>query len=302
MKVLLTGATGFLGRYVQTSLAAQGIETVAVGRRLADPAWSVDLLNPAEIEPIVARAEATHLLHLAWYVEPGEYGRSPLNLRWVETTTRLVDAFCRHGGKKVIVAGTAAEYADSDLPSREDAAPLLPATFYGVAKDATRRLVAATCAHYGAAWVWGRIYLPFGAGEDPQRLTPSLIAALTGKRAPFGVNGSAHRDFIHASDAATALVTLMRGEAQGVYNVCSGQTVQIAALVKELADLLGADPAAILNLTTARPGEPAVVAGDNKKLRDLGWAPAFSLPVGLEKTLTDMGVEYAGGRAKRVGS
>lgn len=291
MKVLLTGATGFLGRYVRANLAAQGIETVAVSRRTPDPAWAADLLNPADTDRIVARAGATHLLHLAWYVEHGEYWHSSLNLRWVEATTRLVDAFCRLGGKKVVVAGTSAEYAAADSPSREDKTPLEPASFYGVAKDAARRLVAATCAHYGASWAWGRIYVPYGAGEPSQRLIPSLIAALTGARAPFGVNGNAYRDFIHAADAAAALATLLTDPARGAYNVSSGHAVQIAALVRHLADRVGGDSAAIMDLSTERPGEPAVITGDSGKLRDLGWAPAFSLSSGLEKTLADMGVE-----------
>lgn len=294
MKVLLTGATGFLGRYVQARLAAEGVETVATGRRAPDPTWAADLLDPADAERIVARVGATHLVHLAWYVEPGEYWRSPVNLRWVEATTRLVDAFCRHGGEKVVVAGTGAEYADSPRPSREDDTPLNPATFYGVAKDATRRLVAATCAHYGASWAWGRIYVPFGAGEPSQRLMPSLIAALTGARPPFGVNGAATRDFIHAADVAAALVTLLNGQARGAYNVSSGQAVQVAAVVRELAGLVGGDPAAILDLETARPGEPAMMAGDNNKLRDLGWSPRLSLRAGLEKMLADMAPNRGG--------
>ena len=95
MKVLLTGATGFLGRYVQAILTTHGIETVAIGRRVPDAAWAVDLLNLADIERVVERAGATHLLHLAWYVEGSDYWRSPLNLRWVESTLRLADAFCR---------------------------------------------------------------------------------------------------------------------------------------------------------------------------------------------------------------
>ncbi len=293
MKVLLTGAGGFLGRYVQANLTERGIETVAIGRSTPDPAQAVDLLNPADIERGVARAGATHLLHLAWDVSPGEYWHSTVNLRWVESTLRLVEAFCKHGGRKVVIAGSCAEYAGTDSLSQEDATPLVPATLYGVAKDATRRLVAATCLHYGAAWAWGRIYLPYGAGEHPQRLIPSLIGALTGARPPFGVNGNACRDFIHAADVASALVSLTQDQAQGAYNICSGEAVQIAAVVRQLAGLLGADPAAILDRATARPGEPAVVAGEDRKLRDLGWAPAFSLVAGLQKTLGDTGIKVS---------
>ena len=53
----------------------------------------------------------THLLHLAWYAEPGLFWRSPENLRWVEASLRLLRAFAEHGGQRAVMAGSCAEYA-----------------------------------------------------------------------------------------------------------------------------------------------------------------------------------------------
>ncbi len=293
MKVLLTGASGFLGRHVLHSLRQHGIETVLLGRQPpVDPkatAWiAADLLASPDWATLMAQAQATHLLHLAWYAEHGRYWDTPLNLRWVETTVRLTEAFCQAGGQQVVVAGTCAEYDWSHGYCREESTPLHPATLYGVAKDATRRLVMAVCQQHKIPCAWGRVFLPFGAGESQQRLIPSLIAALRGQRSPFGINASAYRDFLHASDVAEGLVTLLQPGAQGAYNISSGQPVQLEALVRQLAQALHADPGPLLALTSERPGEPALLVGDPQRLQALGWRPACSLEQALRQTIQEI--------------
>lgn len=288
MRVLLTGASGFIGRHVLMALQQQGIEVVAVGRtRLPLPVEQIaaDLLGVTDFAPLLREAEATHLLHLAWYAEHGKYWTSPLNLRWAEATTRLVEAFCAAGGRQVVAAGTCAEYDWTHGYCREDGTPLNPATLYGVAKDASRRLVMAVCAHHRVPCAWGRIFLPFGAGEASARLIPSLVEVFRGKRAPFGVNALAYRDFLHASDVAEGFVRLLTGGASGAYNVCSGEPVRLAEVVTTLASLLGADPEPALALTTERPGEPILLIGECLKLKGLGWAPTLNLRQGLERSI-----------------
>jgi nucleoside-diphosphate-sugar epimerase len=282
MRVLLTGASGFIGRYVLGCLQNHGISTVVAGRSL--PASishtdfiRVDLLDRCDLGKLVAESRATHLLHLAWYAEHGKYWTSPLNLRWTEATIRLVEAFCLSGGQKVVVAGTCAEYDWSHGYCREDITPTNPVTLYGIAKDATRRLTMAVCAEYKVPAVWGRIFLPYGQGEDNRRLIPSLIEVFRGKRAPFGVNATVYRDFLRAADLAEGFVRLLQEDAAGIYNICSGQPTQIGDIVRHIAHSLSADPSAVLVLSTERPDEPGFLVGDNQKLTALSWKPELSL-------------------------
>lgn len=288
MKVILTGASGFIGRYVLKALQHRGIEVVAVGRARPQPSVpfiEVDLLDITDFGSLVQQAKATHLLHLAWYAEHGKYWTSPLNLRWAEATTRLVEAFCAAGGQQVVIAGTCAEYDWAHGYCREDSTPLTPATLYGTAKDATRRLVMAVCAQHQVSCAWGRIFLPFGRGESTSRLIPSLIEVFRSERAPFGVNSTAYRDFLHAFDVAEGFVRLLTTGASGAYNICSGEPVRLTEVVTTLASLLRADPESVLALTTERPGEPSLLVGENLKLKALGWRPALTLAQGLERTL-----------------
>lgn len=280
MRVLLTGASGFLGRYVLGQLAQQGIDTVVVGR--SRPGGfdgnfiQADLLATDAYLPMVQHARATHLIHLAWYAEHGAYWTSPLNLRWVEASVRLVEAFCSTGGQKVVAAGTCAEYDWSCGYCREDTTPLAPATLYGTAKDATRQLLAAVCAAAEVPFAWGRIFLPYGRGEDSRRLIPSLVEVFRGNRKPFGVNAAAYRDFLHAEDVARGFVRLLLSDAAGSYNISSAQPTQIAEVVRLVAGALNGDPDVVLELSTERPGEPEMLIGDNRKLKALGWQPLLA--------------------------
>ena len=286
MRVLLTGASGFLGRHVLNSLQLQGIETVALGRQRPQPGGAADflqadLLATPDMAALVRASGATHLLHLAWYAEHGRYWTAPRNLRWVEATVRLVEAFCANGGQHVVVAGSCAEYDWAHGYCREDHTPLQAATLYGIAKDAARRLVMAICAERQVPCAWARVFLPFGAGEVAQRLIPSLIDVFRGQRAPFGVNASAYRDFLHVSDVARGFSCLSQCGASGAFNLSSGQATLLADMVRELARLLGADAQAVLALHSARPGEPHLLVGANDKIQALGWQPALSLTQGL---------------------
>ena len=285
MKVLLTGASGFIGHHVLRALQKHAIEVVAVGRTRPQPSVQfveADLLTVTDFGPLLQQAQATHLLHLAWYAEHGKYWTSPLNLRWLDATTRLVEGFCAVGGQQVVVAGTCAEYDWTHGYCREDGTPLNPATLYGTAKDATRRLVMAVCAQHKVPCAWGRIFLPYGQGESTSRLIPSLIDVFRGVRAPFGVNTTAYRDLLHASDVAHGFVRLLTSGASGAYNISSGDPVRLAEIVTTLASVLGADPDPVLALSTARPGEPPILVGENLKLNALGWQPELTLGLGLK--------------------
>ncbi|CAN5169779.1 NAD(P)-dependent oxidoreductase [soil metagenome] len=312
MKVLVTGASGFLGRHVLAALRRHGVHTVATGRHRPQPLRSfgatifnrvdfiqADLLATENFAPLIKAAGATHLLHLAWYAEHGKYWASPVNEDWTEATTRLVQAFCEAGGKQVVAAGTCAEYewfADSsDGMCREDSTPLKPASLYGSAKDRARQSSAAICERHQVPLAWGRIFLPYGAGESAQRLIPSVFDVLHGRRAPFSINATASRDFLHASDVAGAFVTLLETGANGAFNVSSAHPRQLGELVRAIANLAGADPEPLLALAAPRSGEPAMLAGENLKLKALGWQARLSMEAGLQRALEDYAAAGAGG-------
>lgn len=287
MRVLLTGASGYLGQHVLARLRERGCEVILLGRSrpagAEDLSWlAVDLLECRDLTPVLREARASHLLHLAWYAEYGWFWHSPLNLRWVDASLRLLQAFTEEGGRHAVMTGSCAEYDWSGAGLfHEDHTPMNPVSLYGAAKDATRRLAQAWCREQGTTLAWGHVFFPFGPGEARQRMLPSLIEVFRGRAAPFGVNAEARRGMLPVRDAAQALVHLLAQGCDGRYNICSGQPVQVGEVVRTLARLCGVDPSPVLSLATVRPGDPALLAGDNSRLLATGWRPTLTLEQGL---------------------
>ena len=113
MKRVLVTQRGLLGRQVLPLLAGAGFEIHAVGRRPVDKGVTpqiADLLAGDAVAEVVERVRPTHLLHLAWYVEHQKFWNAPDNVRWVEASLSLLRAFAAQGGKRVVSAGSCAEY------------------------------------------------------------------------------------------------------------------------------------------------------------------------------------------------
>lgn len=297
MRVLVTGASGYLGRHALERLRLRGADIVVLGRSLPAgcedlPLLRCDLLATPDLLPLVQQAGATHLLHLAWYAEHGLYWNSPLNLAWVDASLRLLQAFAQAGGRHAALAGTCAEYDWGCGHLREDLSPLQPQGLYGTAKDATRRLAQALLATPGPAQAltlaWCHVFWPFGPGEAPRRVLPSLIEVFAGRAAPFGVNTQAWRGLLPVTDAAEALVHLLHTGANGRFNICSGEPVSMAELVRTLARLSDADPQPVLALASARADDPPLLVGDNRRLRATGWRQTLTLEQGLALQLAQI--------------
>lgn len=283
MKVMLTGATGFVGRYVAKELERQGIEYMSLQRGMANDARAIqmDLLGTNELESLFQGFEPTHLVHLAWYAEHGKYWDSGLNLQWIIATKRLVEAFCSSGGQHVVITGTCAEYDWSHGYCVEDVTPLKPKSLYGICKDTTRRIIELTVEKQGVSMSWARVFFPYGPGEASQRLIPSLFSAFKGEVMPFGVNASSYRDLLHVEDAARAILACAQNNFLGAVNICSGIPVKISEVVNTVARISNCDPGFIFKIPPKNADTNNFLVGNNKKLRSLGWNQEIALHQGL---------------------
>src|SRR5262245_60125142 len=161
-RVLVTGASGFIGRAVLPELAARDYEIHAVSRSRSIPeaertTWhAADLLAPGQAARLIETVRPTHLVHLAWVTEHGAYWTSPENLDWVQASLQLVRAFAANGGARAVLAGTCAEYDWRFGFCREGVTPLAPQTLYGVCKHALASVVEAFAAAQGLSAAWCR--------------------------------------------------------------------------------------------------------------------------------------------------
>ena len=297
-RVLVTGASGFIGRQAIAPLLARGYEVHAVSRRGAPDLkapdrdglhWhSLDLLSATAAEELTREITPTHLLHFAWYAEPGRFWTSPENVRWLEASLRLLRAFAAAGGRRAVLAGTCAEY-DWSVAGRlqEGVTPLAPGALYGCCKHALHQVAESLWAPSGSpSLAWGRIFFLYGPHEHPARLVASVIGALlAGETAPCS-QGLQKRDFLHVADVAGAFVALLDSPVRGDLNIGSGEGVRIADLVAMVGEACGNPELVRLGELPVRPGEPDELVADVTRLReDVGFVPARTLDEGIRETV-----------------
>jgi nucleoside-diphosphate-sugar epimerase len=285
-RVLLTGASGFIGSHALAALAERGFEIHAVGRTPPDklPArfHRADLLSPQEVRAAVRAIAPTHLLHFAWHVEPGRFWDAPENLDWTGASLLLLRAFAEAGGRRAVFAGSCAEYQWGGQPLDEVLTPCTPATLYGVAKNASRQIAEAYAATTGLSLAWGRVFFLYGPGEKPGRLVSAAIAALSAGQAFPTTEGTQRRDFLHVADVAGGFAALVDSDVRGAVNVASGAAVPIRSVLLTIAELVGG--AHLLNFG-ARPmaaNDPPVIEASVARLfEEVGYRLRFDLASGL---------------------
>lgn len=296
-QVLLTGASGFIGRHCIGPLLAAGYEVHAVTSRApqvlgqvlgaaAQPPQALwhhaDLLDAAQVLELMERVRPTHLLHFAWIVEPGVYWTSPHNLRWVGASLELLRCFRQCGGERAVVSGTCAEYDWAHGYCTEGVTPLAPATLYGTCKDALQKMTMSYAAQSGLSAAWGRIFLPYGPHEYPNRLVPSVIQSLLRGEEARASHGEQLRDFLFVQDVADAFVALLESEVPGPVNIASGDPVRLRHVVEEVGRQIGRPELVRLGAIASPRGDPPLLVGDVRRLRDeVGWQPSLGLEEGV---------------------
>jgi len=281
IKVAVTGGTGFIGSYVINLLIEKGYEVLSVGRNCPSQHPNLTFIQHNLIEDDnyswLDKYKPTHLLHLAWYAEHGKYWTSPLNLKWCDATVRLIEAFCNYGGQRIVVAGSCAEYDWSFGYCKEKITPSNPSTLYGIAKDSARRMGAEFSRMADVSLVWGRVFFPFGVGENSNRLIPSVIQVFLGQKAPFSIGTSQWRDILPVEVVADAFVFLLTQQESGIFNICSGKPTQISDIIKQLGAITNQDPNILLSKAIEQSNSPRFLVGDNTTLSDLGWQAQYEI-------------------------
>jgi nucleoside-diphosphate-sugar epimerase len=291
-RVLVTGASGFIGRHTLPLLADRGYEVHAVGRHVpprgpANASWhAADLLSEAERRRLIDTVQPEVLLHLAWYAEPGAFWTSTENLRWAAASIDLFRTAAAAGVRRIVGAGTCAEYDWTAGMCVERETPRDPATLYGAAKRATGMVLEAVGNTAGISTAWARVFFLYGPGDRSERLVGSTIARLlAGERAPATV-GTQVRDFLHVADVAGGIIAVLDSKAEGPVNIGSGQGVAVRDVVMTLGRLANRPDLIGIGDLPGNPLEAPRVIADVRRLRtEIGWTPRFDLESGLAATL-----------------
>lgn len=291
MRVLVTGARGFVGKQCLARLLEKGYELHAASTvyQLSTPGchWhKVDLLESTEVRALFRVVRPSHLLHLAWYTEHDKYWHSHKNLAWVQATLGMMQEFVSAGGRRVVAAGTCAEYDWSHEFYSEYLTPCRPSTLYGAAKHGTQLMLTALAKRAGISAAWGRLFFLYGPGQSLLSLVPSVVRSLLNRQQALCDHGDLVRDYLYVDDAAAALVALLEGEIDGVVNVASGHALQLKDLVSTIADLLDQKDLIHFGKIPLGSREPKQLIADVSRMKsELCFEPEIDMTRGLRLTV-----------------
>ena len=294
-KVLLTGASGFIGRHSIPFLLKKGYEVHAVDI-VKKPAqiiankklfWhTCDLFNSAQQKKLIGEVKPTHLLHFAWYAVPGKYWTSLENLRWVQASLELLINFENQGGKRAVLAGTCAEYDWNCGCCSETISPLNPATLYGTCKHSLQEMLAHFSRQTRLSSAWGRVFHLYGPYEHPSRLVPSVICSLLKGEPVRCSHGAQIRDFLHVEDVASAFVALLGNDITGPVNIASGRPITLKDVICKIADKLGGHDLIQFGALPVQVNDPPILIADVVQLsQKVKWKPEYDIDMGLEQTI-----------------
>lgn len=267
-KVLVTGARGFIGRYLEKELAGSYQWLSYTGNVLTED-WSAYM---TQVRPDL-------LVHLAWVTGAG-YLDSEKNLAFLQKSIELYRAFYDCGGQRAVFVGTEQEYARTDRALTEDS-PLAPKSLYAICKESLGSALLEESRVRGGSFAWCRIFFVYGTGEKPARLMPSLINGLLRGETVTCSCGAFVRDYIHVSDLARALRCCLERDGVSAVNIAGGRQTTIGEVADEVKRQIGGSGNVIFRPTADCSGQPDSVWADVSRLRGFGWVPRISLTEGI---------------------
>jgi nucleoside-diphosphate-sugar epimerase len=298
MKVLLTGASGFLGSFVlKQFLAVPGTELAALVRQPAG-AWRISeelprvkvlpvgLEDGEGLESVISAFRPTHVVHLAWAGVLGRNRNDASQHVNVYQTMRLLEIALRHGARHFVGLGSQAEYGPCQARI-DESTPTSPTTMYGAAKLAACVMASRMCELSGARFAWLRLFSSYGPRDNPEWMIPYLALKLLHRERPAVTAAEQLWDYIYIEDAAAAVVAAARTDsARGVFNLGSGTAPRLRDIIEMVRDAIDPGLPVGFGEVPYRPDQVMHLEADIRRLSGAtGWRPGVDLAEGIRRTV-----------------
>lgn len=289
-RVLVTGASGFVGRNVVSEFLERGYEVHAIIHSKFLPAcdnlvqYHIDLMNSDSVINFLAKNCFKNLVHLAWYVGQG-CQTSDVNLDWVCLSLNLLKQFQKYGGKKVLITGSVSEYDYNYGYLSEDLTPLNNEFLYGKSKAALYVLSKAFCELNNLDFKWARLFNIYGPNEKETRLMPSVILSMLKGEDVKVSNCKKFQDYLYVEDVAKAIVMLFESGVNGAVNICSGRPVQLQTIVEKIAQYMDFKGKILWGAIPSYFSQEIVVGNNLKLKNEVKFEPKYTLEEGLKSDI-----------------
>lgn len=278
MKILVTGATGFIGNYVVSELLNKNMDVITTGiesKMKVHKKWLEDVtyiqadLNESRTDWFTFFGEPDMIIHLSWQGLPNykELFHFEENL---PNNYYFIKNMVKSGCKKVVVIGTCFEYGMQSGALKEDL-ETKPDNPYALAKDTLRKYLEQFQTHVAFNLKWIRLFYMYGNGQNPNSILSQLETALESGEKVFNMSGGEQlRDYLPVEKVAENIVKIsLQDKINGIINCCSGEPISIRNLVenylkennKSIEINLGHYPYPVY--------EPMAFWGDDEKLRQV---------------------------------
>jgi UDP-glucose 4-epimerase len=288
-RVLITGASGFIGSHLCQRLLDEGAEVHAVYRTQTPPQdsgaqwWQADLSDEASVRALFRNVRPEVIFHLASHVKgaPNLEHLLPTFRSNLQSTVNLLTLAAEKGCRRMVITGSLAE------PEVENG-ELFPSAPYAAAKWASSGYARMFHALYKLPVVIARVFMVYGpAQQDLTKLIPYVTLSLLRGEKPKISSGGRPVDWIYVSDVIDGFMAL--GQAQridgGTFDLGSGKLVSIRELVEQLAVIVDPRAKVEFGALADRPLEPTRLAKVAETFASIGWKPRVELQDGLERTV-----------------
>jgi nucleoside-diphosphate-sugar epimerase len=297
-RVLVTGARGFIGKYLVAVLLRNGAEikglTIDAGPANDRVRWARgDIADHSSIKGVCQDVDL--VFHLAAISNVDASVRDPLRTINTNTmgTANLLEEARAGGTKKFVYISSAHVYGVPGYVPVDEAHPTVPREAYAASKIASEQIVQAYANSYGLDFAILRPFNVFGAGQDASFLIPGVISqALKNGIIRVG-NTDPTRDFLYVDDCVSGFLSV-GDRGTGIYNIGSGEDRSIASVVEKIRDLVDPGMTIESDESRMRAGKVEIprLCADVSRLKALGWTPAVGFDQGLARTVA---AEHAAG-------
>ncbi|MDR3197695.1 MAG: NAD(P)-dependent oxidoreductase [Planctomycetaceae bacterium] len=274
MKILVTGATGFIGRYVTGQLLRTGHEIVTTSAKTELPLNNVkhiscDLnIERNDFYELFGKPDA--LIHLAWQGLPN-YDELFHIERNLQTSYCFLKQMIESGTRNINVIGTCFEYGLQEGCLSEDL-PVNPNTVYGIAKNTLRIFLEQLQQKkipFDLKWI--RLFYLYGINQNKNSILEQLKSAIKRGDKIFNMSGGEQlRDYLPVETVAENIIGIsLQNKIQGIINNCSGKPVSIRRLVEEYLKNTGTNIELNLGFYSYTNYEPFAFWGNTKKLESV---------------------------------
>lgn len=288
LKVLVTGASGFLGSHLCRHIYKKNVEVHAISRaqrpqqRDGPIWWQTNLENIEEVRGLFVKVKPDIVFHLSGLVS-GAQSRElvlPTFHSLLTSTVNMLTVATEFGCQRVVLVGSLNE-------PQTDHAEIIPSSPYAAAKWASSAYGRMFHALYGTPVVIVRTFMTYGPGQGLEKLIPSVVLSLLKGESPKLSNGKWIADWIYIEDVIEGFLAVAQApQIEGkTLDLGSGRLVTVREVVDKLVGIVDRSIQPRFGALPDRRLEPARKANVSGALESLGWSAKILLENGLQRTV-----------------